>query len=518
MEHRRVATAAAAFVLAAFLLAVAACSATPAGASSASGPGTARLGVPNPVTTVLGTDDPARLAVLTSAALFIGAPAVVLAAPADVPAAAGTALRLGLPLLVTPAPADGGAPAGGTGASAAPGPGAQVPDPVGIRRELVRLSARAALAVGDAARTWATAAGIPGLVTDPAALPPTVPPPARPGVLTLVADPDAQVAAVTTARAAGTRVEALPGGDPRSVTGARAALQPFPDHVLGLGAAFGSADLLGSRLAVAATGVELPGGGQVLFPGRRMVALYGHPGAPALGVLGEQDVAAAVARAEQVAGQYRPLVPEPVVPAFEIIATVADAAPGPDGDYSAESDPADLAPWVDAAARAGMYVVLDLQPGRSDFLTQAQRYADLLRRPNVGLALDPEWRLGPTQVHRVQIGTVGVAEINRVVGWLAGLTRDAHLPQKLLMIHQFRLSMVSGREGLDTSHDELAVVIHSDGFGTPDEKIATWTALHADAPHVYWGWKNFYDEDKPTFTPAQTVSIGPTPPVFVSYQ
>ncbi len=52
--------------------------------------------------------------------------------------------------------------------------------------------------------------------------------------------------------------------------------------------------------------VELPGGGRVLFPGRRLVALYGHPGAPSLGVLGEQGVAAAVGRAERVARPYRP--------------------------------------------------------------------------------------------------------------------------------------------------------------------------------------------------------------------
>ena len=41
-----------------------------------------------------------------------------------------------------------------------------------------------------------------------------------------------------------------------------------------------------------------------------------------------------------------------------------------------------------------MYVVLDLQPGRTDFLTQAKRYEPLLALPHVGLALDPEWRLG----------------------------------------------------------------------------------------------------------------------------
>ena len=43
-----------------------------------------------------------------------------------------------------------------------------------------------------------------------------------------------------------------------------------------------------------------------------------------------------------------------------------------------------------------MYVVLDLQPGRSNFLDQAKLYEPLLRLPHVGLALDPEWRLRRT--------------------------------------------------------------------------------------------------------------------------
>src|SRR5690348_1508622 len=64
---------------------------------------------------------------------------------------------------------------------------------------------------------------------------------------------------------------------------------------------------------------ELPGGGHTLFPGRTMVALYGHPGAPALGVLGEQGVDASVQRARDLAARYTPLTGEPVVPAFEII-------------------------------------------------------------------------------------------------------------------------------------------------------------------------------------------------------
>ncbi|MCW0212069.1 MAG: hypothetical protein OJJ54_01825 [Pseudonocardia sp.] len=264
---------------------------------------------------------------------------------------------------------------------------------------------------------------------------------------------------------------------------------------------------------------ELPGGGTTLFPGRRMVALYGHPGTAALGVLGEQGIEQSVVRAQRLAEEYRPLTPDPVVPAFEIITTVASSTAGADGDYSNETKVADLVPWVDAAAAAGIYVVLDLQPGRSDFLSQARLYTDLLARPNVGLALDPEWRLGPGQRHRVQVGSVDVAEINQVSGWLADLTRDRGLPQKLLMIHQFRTAMVRDRAGLVTDRDELSVVVHADGFGTSAEKMETWTVLHEAAPPgITWGWKNFVDEDEPVYTPAQTLAVGPTTPVFVSYQ
>jgi hypothetical protein len=264
---------------------------------------------------------------------------------------------------------------------------------------------------------------------------------------------------------------------------------------------------------------ELPGGGHTLFPGRTLVALYGHPGAPALGVLGEQGVGASVQRARDLAAQYGPLAGEPVVPAFEIIATVASSAPGADGDYSAESAPDDLVPWVDAAAAAGMYVVLDLQPGRSDFLTQARRYTDLLRRPNVGLALDPEWRLGPGQKHRVQVGSVDAKEVDAVATWLADLTREARLPQKLLMLHQFQPQMIRNREQLVTERDELSVLLHADGFGTRAEKLMTWERLHQGVPPgVTWGWKNFYDEDRPLLGPAETLAVGPVRPVFVSYQ
>jgi hypothetical protein len=263
---------------------------------------------------------------------------------------------------------------------------------------------------------------------------------------------------------------------------------------------------------------ELPGGGTRIFEGKTYVALYGHPGSRALGVLGERGTAATIKRAKKVAASYRPHTDRRVVPALEIIATIASRSAGSDGDYSKESSVAKLRPMVDAAGRAGTYVVLDLQPGRSTFLSQAKRYRELLLEPHVGLALDPEWRLKPGQRHLKQIGSVKASEINDVVDWLADVTRDAGLPQKMLLLHQFRTSMITNRSSLDTSRDELALVIQMDGLGPQAAKRNTWRALRSNAPKgVAFGWKNFIDEDRPMLGPKATMAIKPEPR-WVSFQ
>ncbi len=274
------------------------------------------------------------------------------------------------------------------------------------------------------------------------------------------------------------------------------------------------------QLEVVRGGHEVPGGGLLLFePGRarRLVAMYGHPATSQLGVLGEQDPTEGVARLASIAEGYDADGSD-VVLAFEIIATVASARAGRDGDYSNETALDDIRPWIEAAAANDMYVVLDLQSGRTDFLTQAKHYEEFLRLPHVGLALDPEWRLRPGEVHLQQIGTVDAAEINQVVGWLAGLVREEALPQKLLILHQFRFSMITNRELIETPA-ELAVMIHMDGQGPINTKYSTWNALtgEPDAHRFYWGWKNFYDEDFPTPTAEQVLAQTPSP-LFVSYQ
>lgn len=103
--------------------------------------------------------------------------------------------------------------------------------------------------------------------------------------------------------------------------------------------------------------------------------------------------------------------------------------------------------------------------------------------------------------------------------WLARLTREKVLPQKLFVLHEFSLSMIKHRARLDTGHAELATVIHVDGSGPQGAKQGTWRVLRHDAPdNVFWGWKNFVDEDPRMLTAPQTWQRVKPHPDLISYQ
>lgn len=276
--------------------------------------------------------------------------------------------------------------------------------------------------------------------------------------------------------------------------------------------------LAGEPEVTAPAPIELPFGGRTVLPAYRYVGLYGTPSMPVLGALGKQDVPATIALVQALAAEYQPYSTEKVIPTLEIIATVASSGPTGNGDYSQEIDAARLEPLITAAKAAGVYVVLDLQPGRVSFLDQAKLYETLLKEPHVGLALDPEWRLKPNQVHLKQIGSVDPAEVNQVSAWLADLVKANNLPQKVFLLHQFKLSMLPARETIDTSRPELGYVIQMDGQGNQNVKLDTWRNITANPPaNTFFGWKNFYEKDQPVRSPADTMLIEPKP-WFVSYQ
>lgn len=259
----------------------------------------------------------------------------------------------------------------------------------------------------------------------------------------------------------------------------------------------------------------LPDGGTEVFGGNHvLVAYYGTGQTASMGVLGESDPDTMHGRLRRAARPFaRP--GRPVRPVYELIVTVADRHPGPDGDYSHDIPRSVVERYVDAAHRNHALLLLDLQPGRSGFLEVAKRWAWALRDPWVGLALDPEWRMGPRQVPAHTVGQVRAAEVNRTSAWLARLTRRTGLPEKLFVLHQFRSDMVDGI-GDVRRRPGLAMVQHVDGFGTRHQKRATYH--HVARPRQFtMGFKLFYDEDVDRMGPRAVFALRPRVR-FVSFQ
>ena len=261
--------------------------------------------------------------------------------------------------------------------------------------------------------------------------------------------------------------------------------------------------------------VPLPDGGTQVFGGDHfLVAYYGTGQTRSMGVLGESDPDTMAVRLRRAAAPFR-RKDQPLRHVYELIVTVADGGPGPDGDYSHDIPREVVARYVRAAHRNHALLLLDLQPGRSGFLDVARRWGWALRDPWVGLALDPEWRMGPRQVPARTVGQVGAREVNRTSRWLAALTRDAGLPQKLFVLHEFRVDMVQRIDHVARRRG-LAMVQHVDGFGTRRQKLATYHAV-ARPRRFTLGFKLFYDEDVDRMGAPAVRAVRPEVR-FVSYQ
>ena len=259
--------------------------------------------------------------------------------------------------------------------------------------------------------------------------------------------------------------------------------------------------------------LQLPQGGTRIFPTYRVVAYYGTAGTGSLGVLGEGSPDKMLPKLRRAAQGFAG--GRKIQVAYELIASVAQAGPGKDGDYSQMIDLKRIQQYVDQAKRNKVLVILDLQPGRGDFLTQAKALERFLIQPHVGIALDPEWRMPKGKVPGRTIGTVSPAEVNRVSAYVAGLVARHRLPEKLFVLHQFRASMLPDVQEIQ-SRPGLALVQHIDGFGTRSEKNATWNRLRRPQ-QFHLGYKLFYDEDVHRYAPADVLKFKPVPEL-ISYQ
>ena len=251
-----------------------------------------------------------------------------------------------------------------------------------------------------------------------------------------------------------------------------------------------------------------------IFPRRRLVALYGAPQL-SKSIIGLKSPGGAKKKLNKEVAKYEQKGDDPVTGGFDLIATIATSSPGSSHLFRDRQRASVIQTYLDAARQVNGRLLLDIQPGRSTFLKEAKAFREWLSKPDVDLALDPEWNVGKKGKPGSTTGKVSAGNLNKVSDFLAGLVRSENLPQKVLVVHQFRKGSVRHRADIEQRGDDVAVTLNFDGIGGRKAKRAGYVKL--GAPQLFNGFSLFYRLDKGLMSAEQVLGLEP-PPNYVMYQ
>jgi len=263
---------------------------------------------------------------------------------------------------------------------------------------------------------------------------------------------------------------------------------------------------------------ELPLGGRELFPAYRLVGFCGTPGGPALGPL-DGNLPARAKKLATFAAQYGD--DRKVMQVFELIAVVVMGLPGADGKWRRRVPNSVVDDFLAQARASKGLLLINIQPGQSDFMTELKHYERYLREPDVGVTLDPEWAMKHGHKPGVFWGETTAKEINEVAAYLAGIVKEGDLPEKALVFHQVNRAVF--REDAALTQVPGVVMIKSvDGLGPKGTKIVTYKILtDTMSAGVHPGFKLFFEEDTRNggalMTPKDVMRLTPLPD-YVMYE
>jgi hypothetical protein len=264
-----------------------------------------------------------------------------------------------------------------------------------------------------------------------------------------------------------------------------------------------------------------PHGGAIL-PSKRILSYYGNFFSRHMGILGEYEPDEVLRRLAETQALWEAADPTtPVQPAIEYIAMVAQAEAGRDGMYRAMMPAAEIEKAYELAKKAKAILILDLQIGLSTIEQELPKFKNYLMRPEVHIALDPEFSMKTGDRPGTVIGTHNAADINYVIKYMSDIVRENKLPPKVLLVHRFTTNMVTGTAQINPT-PEVQVIMVMDGWGSKDLKRGTYATVIEPEPVQFAGLKIFYKNDlKPPstgiFTPTEALQLNPKP-IFIQYQ
>lgn len=267
----------------------------------------------------------------------------------------------------------------------------------------------------------------------------------------------------------------------------------------------------------APTATAVPQKGGPLGP-NRLVTWYGHPDSELMGILGEfADPRAMIGGLKAQTKAYTDADPaHPAIPTLELIASVASHLPNDDGLYLNVTRAQTIERFVQMAHDNDCLLLLDIQFGYDTMENEVNRLLPYLKLPHVHLAIDPEFKVKRGQVPGQVYGSVTAAEVNYAANLLANLVKGQNLPDKVLVLHQFRYDVFPDKPKIRPVPG-VQMVVMMDGFGGTEAKVGNYGAFVRDEPIQFGGIKLFYKQDKPVMAPKEIISLSPSP-LVVSYQ
>lgn len=262
----------------------------------------------------------------------------------------------------------------------------------------------------------------------------------------------------------------------------------------------------------------LPGS---ILPAKRIVAFYGNPLSKRMGILGEVDPDEMMRRLDhEVAAWSKADSTTPAIPAFHLIAVVAQGSAGSDGMWRARMGDELIEKVYSWAQKRNALLFLDIQVAKSTLQAELPRLEKFLARPNVHLGIDPEFSMKTGHAPGKRIGTYDARDVNYAVDFLASLVDKYKIPAKVLVVHRFTRPMLTNSKGIKLD-PRVQVVINMDGWGPPVLKKGSYVNYVYSEPVQYTGFKLFYHNDTkkghPLMKPSDVLALFPRP-VYIQYQ
>jgi len=283
-----------------------------------------------------------------------------------------------------------------------------------------------------------------------------------------------------------------------------------------------------------------PNVGAVL-PTHRVVAFYAVPYAEPTGPAYEPTDAMLAALRKQGAA-YEQLDPAyPVQLGIDLVVSVPDAYPGPQGTYSHHVDAATIQSYLDFCSKNNLLLFLDLDFGQAPIMGEVNFFLPYLEKyAFVHMAIDPEWMFPRRNgIPGVYLSNVRASDLNPIIEAVAAIPMRYHVPRKILIIHQYRPDGDGLKDPYDPGQAEIAdkhdllydprvdVVIHVDSVGGYPGDIHDKTLQYTEwvqkdmaryGNFFYGGFKLFYQHEAKVrlMTPEEVLSLNP-PPMVVTY-